>query len=321
MSTLFYLEKGCASIEFPEKISKNADYVVRASGRGLEGRLFLRCLGQIDRPGLVFAELIEDGAQVADLVGQLIRAAELDLIAVVIPEGDVIFLFHVERADMFKQPRAVELAEHIERGGERRGRRGGHALAHRGAREQKAVDMRVFVEGRGLDALERLAGGADEPAGVGVGHDGEGDGALPHLDDDAVRQAAGDGNVLDVWKRGLDVADGQRLIDGQEIVAGLDLRSLDDLLGRIDGVALHLDGADLEKDCNAEDDRGHDGQHDQELSERAAAHPPGLARGACFLIRPALLRAHFRFSFGRLASVDATEWRDYITPLWEFPLF
>ena len=77
MSTLFYLEKGCASIEFPEKISKNADYVVRASGRGLEGRLFLRCLGQIDRPGLVFAELIEDGAQVADLVGQLIRAAEL----------------------------------------------------------------------------------------------------------------------------------------------------------------------------------------------------------------------------------------------------
>ena len=117
MSTLFYLEKGCASIEFPEKISKNADYVVRASGRGLEGRLFLRRLGQIDRPGLVFAELIEDGAQVADLVGQLIRAAELDLIAVVIPEGDVIFLFHVERADMFKQPRAVELAEHIERGG------------------------------------------------------------------------------------------------------------------------------------------------------------------------------------------------------------
>ena len=166
--------------------------------------------------------------------------------------------------------------------------------------------MRVFVEGRGLDALERLAGGADEPAGVGVGHDGEGDGALPHLDDDAVRQAAGDGNVLDVWKRGLDVADGQRLIDGQEIVAGLDLRGLDDLLGRIDGVALHLDGADLEKDCNAEDDRGHDGQHDQELSERAAAHPPGLARGACFLIRPALLRAHFRFSFGRLASVDAS---------------
>ena len=65
-------------------------------------------------------------------------------------------------------------------------------------------------------------------------YDGEGDGALPHLDDDAVRQAAGDGNVLDVWKRGLDVADGQRLIDGQEIVAGLDLRGLDDLLGRID---------------------------------------------------------------------------------------
>ena len=65
MSTLFYLEKGCASIENAEKFSKKCGfYGFHALGSrcGLEGGLFLRGLGQIDRPGLKFTELVENGA-------------------------------------------------------------------------------------------------------------------------------------------------------------------------------------------------------------------------------------------------------------------
>ena len=40
MSTLFYLEKGCASIEFPEKISKNADYVSARQAAGWKVAFF-----------------------------------------------------------------------------------------------------------------------------------------------------------------------------------------------------------------------------------------------------------------------------------------
>ena len=140
--------------------------------------------------------------------------------------------------------------------------------------------MRVFVEGGRLDALKCLAAGTDEPCGVRVGHDSEADRTLAHLNDDAVRQAAGDGYVLDIGERCLDIADGQRLVDRQEVITLPDLRGLDDLLGRIDGVALHLDGVDLEEDRNAEDDGCDDGKHDQKLSKHAAAYPPRFACGA-----------------------------------------
>ena len=78
MSTLFYLEKGCASIENAEKFSKKCGfYGLRPLGSrcGLEGGPFLRGLGQIDGPGLKFAELVENGAQIANLIGQLIGPA------------------------------------------------------------------------------------------------------------------------------------------------------------------------------------------------------------------------------------------------------
>ena len=55
------------------------------------------------------------------------------------------------------------------------------------------------------------------------------------LNDNAVRQAAGNGNIPDIRQCGLDVADSQRFIDRQEIIALLDLRGLDDLVGEIDG--------------------------------------------------------------------------------------
>ena len=87
----------------------------------MEGCLFLRRLAQIDRTGLIFAELVEDRAQITDLICHLVGAAEFDFIAVVIPHDDIIFLFHIDGADMLEKARAVKLAHHAQNGAQRRG--------------------------------------------------------------------------------------------------------------------------------------------------------------------------------------------------------
>ena len=102
MSTLFYLEKGCASIENAEKFSKKCGfYGLHALGSGcwLEGSPFLRGLRQIDSSSLKFAELVENGAKIADLVRHFVSSAEFNLVAVVIPERHVVFLFDIDHTD------------------------------------------------------------------------------------------------------------------------------------------------------------------------------------------------------------------------------
>ena len=103
MSTLFYLEKGCASIENAEKFSKKCGfYGLRPLGSrcGLEGGPFLRGLSQIDGSGLKFAELVENGAQIADLIGQLIGPAALDVMKELDGTG---LLEHIRVIDVEKE--------------------------------------------------------------------------------------------------------------------------------------------------------------------------------------------------------------------------
>ena len=165
MSTLFYLEKGCASIENAEKFSKKCGfYGLHALGSGcwLEGSPFLRGLRQIDSSSLKFAELVENGAKIADLVRHFVSSAEFNLVAVVIPDASCRIPFRHRSHGYAPEGRCrpIPSSRPVQQPAPWAwGRRQNPPAVGRG--NEKAVDVRIFIEGGRLDALKRLAAWAD----------------------------------------------------------------------------------------------------------------------------------------------------------------
>ena len=249
---------------------------------------------QVDGAGVAVRELGDRALQHAEFVLDIFIRAEAHREPPVIGKAGVGRIRQVDDRDLGRHVAREQLAEDRREICDLRrvGLAGIEHLADLRFDRRDAVDPGKTGQLALRDGLEQLAVLVHDPVAV-VRLDVSHGAALLDRDRDTVGQRARDLRFVHIRQLAEDTAGSREAVDEKQIVARADAGGLDDLLGRVDGVAHHLDLGDTEKYAHAQDERRADQQKDQRLQQRPAP-AAGRAAGSARAARPGLLRLFHR---------------------------
>ena len=249
---------------------------------------------QVDGAGIAGRELGDRALQHTEFVLDIFIRAEAHRESSVIGEAGVGRIRQVDDRDLGRHVAREQLAEDRRqiRDLRRIGLTGVEHLADLRLDRRNAVDPGKAGQLALRDGFEQLAVLVQNPVTairLNIGHGA----ALLDRDGDAVGQRARDLRFVHIRELAEDAAGSRETVDEKQIVARADAGGLDDLLGRVDGVAHDLDLCNTEKYAHAQDERRADQQKDQRLQQRPAP-AAGWAAGPARAARPGLLRLFHR---------------------------